>query len=175
MILRSFALSAFLLAAVHAADPVFSGQQPGEKITPFKVVEAFGPNSGKERDLIAENASGATVLVFMHGLERSMVPLLNVVDEYGTQRKDSLKTEVIFLNADRLEGEQKARTVSSALKLNARVGLSLDGAEGPGNYGLNKECLMTVLVARENVVTANFALVQPGMADAPKILSLIHI
>ena len=32
---------------------------------------------------------------------------------------------------------------------------------------------MTVIVARANKVAANFALVQPGMADAPKILSAI--
>ena len=32
---------------------------------------------------------------------------------------------------------------------------------------------MTVIVARENKVATNFALVQPGMADAPKIISAI--
>ena len=32
---------------------------------------------------------------------------------------------------------------------------------------------MTVIVARQNKVAANFALVLPGMADAPKIISAI--
>jgi len=173
MILRPLLISAALLAAVHAADPVFSGQQPGEKTTPFKVAEVVGANAGKERDVIADNAGGATVLVFMHGIERSMMPLLRVVDEYGALRKDSLKTEVIFLSADRLEGEQKVKNASGSLKLQSRVGLSLDGAEGPGNYGLNKQCLMTIVVAKDNVVTANFALTQPGIADAPKVLEAL--
>jgi len=32
---------------------------------------------------------------------------------------------------------------------------------------------MTVIVAKDNKVAANFALVQPGMADAPRIISAI--
>lgn len=173
MKLRLFLVSAFLLASVHAADPVFSGQQAGEKITPFKVVELTGPNAGKERDVISDNAGAATALVFVHGIERSMVPLLRVVDEYGAMRKDSLRTEIVFLSADRLEGEQRVKNAAGSLKPQSRVGLSLDGAEGPGNYGLNKDCMMTIIVAKDNTVTANFALTQPGIADAPKVLEAL--
>lgn len=173
MNLQLFALSVSLLASVHAAEPVFSGPQPGEKTTPFKAVEINGANAGEERDVITDNGGGATAIVFMHGVERSMMPLLRVIDEYGARRKDSLKTEIIFLNADRLEGEQRAKAVTGSLKTKARVGLSMDGAEGPGNYGLNKDCLMTIVVAKDNTVTANFALGQPGIADAPKVLEAL--
>jgi hypothetical protein len=173
MKLRLLVLCGALLASAEAADPVFSGPQLGEKTTPFKVVELAGGKLEKERDVIADNAGGATALVFLHCIERSMVPLLRVVDEYGAMRKDTLKTEVIFLSADRLEGEQKVKNASGSLKLQSRVGLSLDGAEGPGNYGLNKECLMTIVVAKDNTVTANFALSQPGIADAPKVLEAL--
>lgn len=60
-----------------------------------------------------------------------------------------------------------------SLRLRARVGLSLDGAEGPGNYGLNKDCLMTIVAARSNVVVTTFALVQPGIADAPAVIAAL--
>ena len=53
------------------------------------------------------------------------------------------------------------------------MALSPDGAEGPGNYGLNKDCLMTIVTAQDNKVVANFALVQPGIADAPKVLAAL--
>jgi hypothetical protein len=72
-----------------------------------------------------------------------------------------------------LEGEQKAKNAAGSLKLNSRLGLSLDGAEGPGNYGLNKDCLMTIIVAKDDTVTANFAFSQPGIADAPKVLDAL--
>jgi len=156
-----------------AADSVFSGPQPGEKITGFNVLELTGVKAGQERDAVKENAGQATVLVFVHGLERSLVPLLRVVDEYGAGRKDGLKTEFIFLSPDRLQGEQRVKAAAASLKLQSRVGLSVDGLEGPGNYGLNKECLMTLVAAKDNTVTANFALVQPGIADAPQVLAVL--
>jgi hypothetical protein len=158
---------------LRAADPVFSGPQGGETTTPFTVVNLTGENVGKERDPIAENAGQPTALVFVHALERSLVPLLRVLDEYGADRKDRLKTEIVFLSADRLEGERRVKAAAGSLKLLSRVGLSLDGSEGPGNYGLNKECMMTVIVAKDNNVAANFALTQPGIADAPTVLEAL--
>ena len=156
-----------------AAETIYSGPQPGEKTTPFPVLQIGGANDGTERDPIGENAGAPTVLVFVHQVERSLVPLLRVIDQYGAMRKERLKTEVIFLAADRLTGEQRTRAVNGSLKLKARVGLSLQGAEGPGNYGLNKECMLTLVMAKDNVVTANFALVQPGIADAREVIAAL--
>lgn len=158
---------------LQADEALFSGPQPGEKTTSFKVIAIGGEMDGKERDPVAENAGAATALVFVHQIERSLVPLLRVIEQYGVERKDRIKTEVIFLAADRLEGEQKTRTTNGSLKLAAKVGFSPDGAEGPGNYGLNKDCLMTIVTAKDNTVVANFALVQPGIADAPKVLAAL--
>ncbi len=108
-----------------------------------------------------------------HQIERSLLPLLRVVDQYGIERKDRIRTEIVFLTADRLAGEQRVRAAAGSLKFAARTGLSPDGAEGPGNYGLNKVCLMTIVTAKDNKVVANFALVQPGIADAPKIIAAL--
>ncbi|MSU35163.1 MAG: hypothetical protein EXS36_08615 [Pedosphaera sp.] len=162
-----------LTSSTRAADAVFSGPQAREKTTPFKVLEVTGANAGKERDPVTENAGAPTALVFIHTVERSLVPLLRVVDEFGAEHRDTLKTEVVFLFGDRVAGEARVKAVMSSLKLQSRVGLSLDGAEGPGNFGLNKECMMTVVIAKDNVVTANFALVQPGIADAPKVIEAL--
>lgn len=41
------------------------------------------------------------------------------------------------------------------------------------NTRLKKNCLLTVVVAKDNRVTANFALVQPGIADAPKVIDAL--
>jgi hypothetical protein len=155
------------------ADKVFSGPQPGEKTTSFKALELRGSTAGQERDLIAQHKGAPTALVFVHGIERSMAPLLGLIDEYGKERAAKLKTEFVFLSADRLASQQRLPIVAGSLKLVAPISLSVDGAEGPGNYGLNKECLLTIVVAKENKVTANFALVQPGIADAPKVLAAL--
>ena len=171
--LTMVAVAAAARLNLWAADPIYSGPQPGEKTTPFKVLELTGPGEGKERDPITENAGTPTALVFVHAIERSLVPLLRVVDQYGAERKDRLKTEIVFLSADRIEGEQRVKAAARSLQMQSRVGLSLDGTEGPGNYGLNKQCMMTIVAAKDNKVTANFALVQPGIADAPKVIEAL--
>jgi hypothetical protein len=159
-----------LAPAIPGQDPVFSGPQRGEKITPFRVIDLASEEKGKERDPIAEGKAAPMAIVFVHGLERSLVPLLRVIDQYGAERKDRIRSEVVFLGADRLAGEERARAAVRSLGLRSRAGFSVDGAEGPGNYGLNKDCLMTVLAAKDDRVEASFALVQPGISDAPAII-----
>jgi hypothetical protein len=160
-----------LFASVaFAQDAVFSGPQPGEKTTGFKALAVTGPDAKKEIDYPTQLKGAPTVIVFVHGIERSIVPLLNVVDQYGFEKKDTLKTVFVYLTADRVALEQRVPLVAQSLRLQAPNAISLDGAEGPGNYGLNKKCLLTIVMAKDNRVTANFALVQPGIADAPKVI-----
>ena len=160
-------------ATLLAADKekVFSGPQKGEKATPFEVRSLTAKGPGEKRDPIKVAAGRPVVLVFLHGLERSMVPLMRVVDQYGADQKARLNTEFIFLTDDPIRGDQSLPRVINSLKTRARAGYSVDGIEGPGNYGLNKECLMTIVLTKEGKVTANFALVQPGIADAPGIIA----
>lgn len=157
----------------RSGEAVFSGPQPGEKTTSFKTIELRGDAAGQERDLVGEAKGSPSVLVFVHGIERSMAPLMAVIDEYGAQQKAKLKTEFVFLSNDPVTSRQRLPQVASSLRLKSMISLSTDGIEGPGNYGLNRECLLTVLVAKGNQVAANFALVQPGIADAPKIIGAI--
>jgi hypothetical protein len=175
--IRSLILSTTLILAslnrLEAADPVFSGPQPGEVTTTFKSVDIIGTEAGQERDVIALNNGEPTVLVFVHGIERSMLPLMRAVDNYGDKFKDRLKTEFIFLAAERVGGMEKYAPALNSIKLKGRPTLSVDGAEGPGNYGLNKECLMTIIAAKDNKAQASFALVQPGIADAEAVLAAI--
>jgi hypothetical protein len=162
-----------LTLAIRAADPVFSGPQPGEKATPFKTLTLHGPGSGSERDPLSLHQGAPTAIVFLHGIERSLVPLLRAIDTYGASNASRLRTEIVFLQADRIAGEQRVKAASGSLRLQAPVSLSLDGIEGPGNYGLNKDCLMTILGIRSNLVVTNFALIQPGIADAPRVIAAL--
>jgi hypothetical protein len=156
-----------------AQEKVFSGPQPGEKLTPFRVFDVTGPSRGKEVDYVTQFGGAPTVVVFVHALERSLVPLLNTVDQYGVEHKDALNTVIVFLTDDRVASEARLPQVAQSLRTQAPITISLDGPEGPGNYGLNKKCLMTIVVGKGNQVTANFALVQPGIADGPAVLKAL--
>jgi hypothetical protein len=163
----------FTCSSVHAQDKVFSGPQQGESTTPFNTTELRGENQGATVDPIQVNQGKPTALVFVHGIERSMVPLMRVVDGFGSKHKEKIITNWVFLSDDPITSRQRLPQVGRSIKLQGRMLLSSDGIEGPGNYGLNKDCLLTILTAKENKVTANFALIQPGIADAKEVVAAL--
>ncbi len=158
-----------------ADDPIFSGPQVGEKLTPFKVRGVLEPHAGKDLDFIALAKEKPVVLVFVHELSRPSVAMVRTLTAYTqTREKDGLTTGVVWLAADATEAENTVKRVKNALTEGVPVGVSPDGIEGPGNYGLNRKVALTILVGNKNKVTANFALVQPSLqADLPKILEAV--
>lgn len=158
-------------AIVQADEEVFSGPQVGERLVPFTARGTLGDVAGKEFDLVKTADGKPVLLIFIHELTRPSVGLARLIGNYGAKRaKDGLVSGVVFLAADPTEMEIKVKRAARALPQDIPVGVSGEGQEGPGAYGLNRNVAMTVLVANENKVTANFALVQPSIqADAPKI------
>ncbi len=170
LLICSLILVQFTNFLALAQDKVFSGPQPGENTTPFETIELRGENQGQTVDPIQFNQGKPTALVFVHGIERSMAPLMKVIDAFGTQHQEKIITNWVFLSDDPITSRQRLPQVGRSLKIQGRMLLSSDGIEGPGNYGLNKDCLLTILASKNNKVTANFALIQPGIADAEAVV-----
>lgn len=158
---------------LQAADePLFSGPQVGEKLTPFKVLGVYDPQAGKEVDFVAAADGKPLLLIFVHDLTRPSASLTRALCAYMQPRAaEGLHCGVVWLTADRSQTEQYLRRAQRSLNLVSSVGISLDGLEGPGAYGLNRKVGLTILVAKDNQVSANFALVQPALTDGPKILA----
>ncbi|MDA1054399.1 MAG: hypothetical protein O3C40_28495 [Planctomycetota bacterium] len=156
---------------VHADAPIFSGPQVGERLVPFTARGTLGEVAGKEFDLVTTADGKPTLLIFVHEVTRPSVGLTRLIMNYAaTRAKDDLVSGVVFLSADPTDTENWMKRASNALPKDVAIGISTDGQEGPGAYGLNRNVALTVLVGKENQVTANFALVQPSIqADAPKI------
>jgi hypothetical protein len=152
-------------------EKVFSGPQVGETVTEFKVIDMVGDAKGRERVVLDRPQGKPLTIVFVHGLERSIAPLLTAIDQYAHEKTDVMGALIVFLSGDRAESEKRLPLVARSLRLQSPIALSVDGVEGPGNYGLNKQCLMTVVVANDGKATANFALVQPGIVDAPAVIA----
>jgi len=155
-----------------AQDKVFSGPQVGEKLKPFKVRGVFGDDAGKELDFVTKANGKPILLVFVHEANRPSIGLTRVLLNYAaTRAKDGLTSGTIWLSDDATEAEAALKRMRHALAKDVPIGISADGKEGPGAYGLNRNVTLTILVGKENKVTANFALVQPSLqADLPKIL-----
>ena len=173
-----FVLIASLLAIPAIAEDEakeFSGPQKGETITPFNVRGVLGDKAGEEYDLVKTAKGQPIVLMFVHEVNRPSVGIARVVMNYAaSQKKAGLNAGLVFLTADATETEDWTKRASGALPQGVPIGISTDGVEGPGAYGLNRKVTVTVLVAKDEKVTANFALVQPSVAvDAPKIIEAI--
>ena len=173
MLLLVLAALTFLGTHAQCQDKIFSGPQAGEKLASFQVRGFFEPNSGKEMDFV-KNASGRPiVLVFIHDANRQSLRFTQFLSEYTITQK-GLHTGVTWLADDVTEAENTLKRSGHALSRETPTGISMDGKEGPGGYGLNRNVTLTVLVGKEGRVVANFALVQPSIqADLPKVLEEI--
>lgn len=155
--------------------PVFSGPQPGEPVAAFTMRVAVGPAAGKPLDPVTAADGKPLLLIFVHDLTRPSVGLSRLMMKYAAERADDgLHAALVFLSDDPTATENWMKRARGALPADAAVGISVDGAEGPGAYGLNRDVAMTVLVAKQGRVSDNFPLVQPSVqADGPKILAAI--
>jgi hypothetical protein len=151
----------------------FSGPQPGEKLTGFKVRGFFKPFAGQELDFV-ERAQGKPIcLVFIHDANRQSLRFSQVLSNYCLGVK-GLHIGVVWLSDDVTAAENFLKRSGHALAQAAPTGISVDGGEGPGAYGLNRNVTLTVLVGKDNRVSSNFALVQPSIqADLPKVLEAV--
>ncbi len=165
----------FPVGTLLADDPVFSGPQVGEPLTPFAVRGVLGDDAGKDLDFVTQANGQPIVLVFVHDVNRQSVSMTRILTTYTASRaKDGLTTGIIFLDDDATAAENMVKRIQHALAPSAPVGVSTVGSEGPGAYGLNRNVMLTILVGKDNQTTANFALVQPSLqADLPKVLEAV--
>ncbi|MFO0906242.1 MAG: hypothetical protein U0939_24760 [Pirellulales bacterium] len=158
-----------------ADDPVFSGPQVGEKLPPFRVRGVFDDDAGMELDFVKRADGKPLVLIFVHDVNRQSISMTRVLSQYTHSRAaEGLATGIVWLDDDATAAETMLNRIKHALTPQAPVGISLDGVEGPGSYGLNRKVMLTILVAKDNRVAANFALIQPSLqVDLPKILAAV--
>lgn len=175
--MKSFSIAIVLLLTtwLSAQEPIYSGPQPGEKLAAFEVRGVLGEAAGKTLNFVKAAEGKPIVLIFVHEVSRPALGFTRTLSGYTVTRNvDGLHTGVIWLDDDATAAENTVKRVQHALTPKAPLGVSLDGREGPGSYGLNRNVALTILVGKENKVVANFALVQPSLqADLPKVLEAI--
>ena len=169
-----FLLAVLLISSTMgwaADEEVFSGPQVGEKLVGFKVLGAYDDLAGKEVDFVTAAGDKPIMLVFVHDpITRPSASVTRAVAAYAEKHKEKLASAVIMLKDDKSAAEEFLKRARGSLKLNVQVGISPDGVEGPGAYGLNRNVSLTILVGNKGKVAANFALIQPSTTDGPRVL-----
>lgn len=158
-----------------AQEPLFSGPQVDEALSPMNLTLGLGDSAGQTIDPVALADGKPIVLVFVHDINRPSIAMTRMLTQYTLSRaKEGLHTAVILLAEDTTGAQNTLKRIQHALTANVPTGVSPDGREGPGSYGLNRSVQMTILVANKNRITANFALVQPSLqVDLPKVVRSI--
>jgi hypothetical protein len=144
-------------------------------LAPFSVIGVFDEAEGKEMDFVREAKDKPIVLIFVHDLNRLSISMTRVLSTYtASRKKDGLHTGVVWLDDDKSNANATLKRIRHGLAKDAPVGISVDGREGPGSYGLNRNVMLTILVGKDRKVTANYAIVQPSLqVDLPKILKSV--
>jgi hypothetical protein len=158
-----------------AQQPVFSGPQVGEKLPPLPVKGLTGQVAGEPFDVLERVGKQPTLLIFFHDLTRPAFGMTRALAKFAESKSQAgLKTVVVFLTDDPTQTEKWAEILPKQMPATPVYGYSVDGQEGPGAYGLNRNVILTILVANEGVVTFNAALIQPQLqADGPSVLKAI--
>jgi len=161
---------------IEADDDLFSGPQVGEKISPFTISVPTKENSEKKLDLVKEADGKPVVMIFFDVTNPSRIAfgLARTVFNFAQTKKEKGLTPSLVLLTDDVTTATKRASTWKQYFPKTTMGVYTDGREGPGAYGLNRNVPLTILVAKDNVVTANFAIVQPSAAvDGPKIMKAI--
>ena len=157
---------------------IFSGPQPGEKLPPLKVRIVIGDYAGKVKDIIADTTGKTVFLVFMNEFGELENEMMRTITLYAEQLSNpNVVTAVVWLTPDPSDMETKLNRSGRYMPHKTPVGISLAGPEGPGAYGLNRNVKMTIVVAKDNVVTASIALIQPSIASdsLPAVRELVKV
>ncbi|MBL8817775.1 MAG: hypothetical protein JNL58_17245 [Planctomyces sp.] len=178
-----FGIVLLLHCAVNSAchgsqeDELFSGPQQGEPLPALTMNGVYDESAGKPIDVSNKIGEGPGLIIFVHERTRPTFGLMNALLRFSETRRDKgLTTAACLLSADPTETENWLKQIRQYLPREREllIGISPDGQEGPGTFGLNRNVAMTILVVEDQKVTANFTLVQPGIdVDGPKILKAV--
>ncbi len=153
--------------------PLFSGPQPGEKLPSFKAIGIRGETEGKELDAIAAAAGKPQLLIFQDDNRvgfRGIYGIAGALSKIVEKSEKGLSVQVVFLGDDANELSTLLKGIAKRLPEVVTLGVSREGREGPGSYGLNRNVSMTILVARGGKVLHNFAFQQPLLTVDPHVL-----
>ena len=152
---------------------VFSGPQAGERLPPLRASLAFGEDAGQVVDFVDLAADRPCLLVIVSGANRPAAALTRSLMNFAEMHSDQLFAGVVYLDSDVSGAGKYLRRAVAWWGVGPPVGVSVDGAEGPGAYGLNRNVNLTILIARHGRVLSNFALIQPSLTDGPRILARV--
>lgn len=139
-------------AGFRLGKKVFSGPQPGEKLKGFPVIPPSRNDRAEEFDPVALAAGKPHFLVFLDDsdIAEGIGAWLHVVERIKKNSRSGLAASAVILGDERTTDIPFVRMSEKWwTRFNSayQIGYSPDGRDGPGAYGLNRNIVMTILIA----------------------------
>ena len=155
---------------------LFSGPQPGEKLPPLIAKGINGETKDKTFDVIAK-ADGQPLVLFLQdetglGL-RGLLGISRLLAQIREKSEEKMHINAVFLGDAPDTVEHQASKLVSHIPSGVLLGVSQEGREGPGSYGLNRNVAQTVIIAKDGKVLHNFAFTQPMLRPDPYVLGAV--
>lgn len=157
-------------------NEIFSGPQQGEKLPHLKVKVIKGEDKNIILDLITMSKKQPLILFLQDetpsGL-RGLVGICRLLTQISEKSNQKMHKIVVFLGDSPDTMTNQASKIRPHIPLDVLIGISPDGREGQGNYGLNRNVAQTVIIAKDGKVLHNFAFTQPALYPDPYVLGAV--
>ncbi len=161
--------------AAQTGETLPSGPKAGTTVAAVKVYAPVGARAGREYDALSVIGQEAGALLFIHELTRNTAPVIRGLDRLAEEYSLlGLENQTVFLSADRTQAEVRLKAVNGSLKLREPIVLSLDGAEGPGTFALDRKCTLTLVLVNAGKVVRSVGLTDTGQNDVPVLRKWIE-
>lgn len=171
------AVAVLSLASWSLAADVKSGLSVGQEVGPFDVTKLAGAESdgqkiGQQLCYRCKNGARPQVMIFTRSSDEKVVAFVKKIDASLEKNSDKqLRAFVNYLGESKDAAADAAKKLASTTKAtNVPFVVPNEFENGPEDYGLNSKAEVTVLVAKDGKVTANYAFAKGSQLDADKIL-----
>ncbi len=154
-----------------------SGLQVGEDIGPFYVTkcagaEEDGVDEGKNLCYRCRNGSKPQVMVFTRSNDAKVAELVQKLDEaVAANEENKLRVFVNVLAEDKDDASDMAKKFAASTKAKAiPFVVPNENANGPDDYGINPKADITIVMATEGKVKANYAVAKAKQMNVDAVI-----
>jgi len=141
-----------------AAGPLHSGLEIGDKVPTFYVRAITGPLKNKSVCYVCRNGDRPVVMLFIRQITPELKRLLKGIDgEVDQHRASGLRSFAVFLTGDSKELLPQVQTLAFDEKINLPLTIAAAPSDGSAGRTIHHDAAITVILYREQTVTANFA------------------
>jgi len=157
-LLLSAAVLMFSLPAM-AEEEGKSGLQPGERPPAYQVLDATGPNEGKKLCYRCKYGAKPVVNIFTRELNDSVANLIKQIDKQVTDNEEKkMRAFVVLLTDDPDKASDQLKAFAKKHGIKNTPLPSFENPSGPGNYKIDKDTSLTIMMWNGMRVKVNHAI-----------------